>query len=133
MRRNLTGPERMLWHALRAGRFAGAKFRRQVVIGSYIADFACRSPAMVVIEADGDSHAGRERYDAARTAELEMRGYKVMRFTNEEVAANLDGVLMASGGALDGLPLSPPSPLKGRGSNAPLPALSPEGERTKGW
>jgi very-short-patch-repair endonuclease len=115
MRREQTAPEQKLWLELRAKRFAGGKFRRQVVIDRYIVDFACRNPTKLVVEVDGDTHAGRERYDAARTAELEKRGYGVMRFTNSEVTANLDGVLTTIRGAFDGLPLSP--------------ALSPEGER----
>ncbi|HET9811197.1 MAG TPA: DUF559 domain-containing protein, partial [Sphingomicrobium sp.] len=63
MRRELTPAERKLWYALRAKRFNGAKFRRQLVVGRYIADFACRIPTMLVIELDGDTHAGREAYD----------------------------------------------------------------------
>jgi very-short-patch-repair endonuclease len=72
-------------------------------------------PTMLVVEVDGDTHAQQEAYDARRTTEMEERGYRVMRFTNGEVAANLDGVLMAIAAALEELPLSP--------------TLSPEGER----
>jgi very-short-patch-repair endonuclease len=114
MRREPTPLEHQLWLALRAKRFAGAKFRRQVVIDRYIADFACRLPRMLVIELDGDSHGTQAIYDAARTALLESRGYKVLRFANNEVASNFEGVLEA---IADALPLSP--------------ALSPEGEREK--
>jgi very-short-patch-repair endonuclease len=117
MRRELTAPERTLWHALRAGRLSGAKFRRQVVIGRYIADFACRIPRMLVIEVDGDTHPGHEAYDATRTQYLRAGGYEVIRFTNADVTHNLDGVLMTIAATL-ALPLSP--------------ALSPEGEREKG-
>ncbi|MEA3038762.1 MAG: hypothetical protein QOE79_1275 [Sphingomonadales bacterium] len=115
MRRELTGPERRLWHELRAKRFEGAKFRRQVVIDHYIVDFACRMPRKLVVEVDGDTHAGTGSYDARRTAQLEMRGYQVMRFTNHEIMSNLDGVLTTIAAVLDALPLSP--------------TLSPEGER----
>jgi very-short-patch-repair endonuclease len=114
MRREPTPFEHRLWLALRAKRFEGAKFRRQVVIGPYIADFACRLPKMLVIELDGETHGSRAEYDARRTATLEERGYNLIRFTNAEVANNLDGVLEAIAAAL---PLSP--------------ALSPEGERGK--
>jgi very-short-patch-repair endonuclease len=114
MRREATEPERRLWNALRAQRISGAGFRRQVVIGNAIADFACRQPRMLVVEVDGETHAQQRAYDGRRTIELEARGYRVMRFTNEDVMKNLDGVLMAVEQAL-GLPLSP--------------ALSPEGER----
>ena len=115
MRRELTAPERRLWHVLRAKRLEGAKFRRQVVVGRYIVDFACRLPRMLVVEVDGNTHSAQEEYDARRTAELTERGYQVMRFTNSEVMTNLDGVLISIRCALSELPLSP--------------ALSPEGER----
>jgi very-short-patch-repair endonuclease len=118
MRRELTEPERRLWHALRAGRFEGAKFRRQVVIGRYIADFACRTPKMLVVEVDGETHREAAAYDGRRTADLQERGYDVIRFTNDDVMRNMDGVLSTIQRALE-RPLSP--------------ALSPEGEREKGF
>ena len=105
MRREMTAPERRLWYALRAKRLGGAKFRRQVVIDRYIADFACRIPQMLIVEVDGETHTGRERYDAARTASLEERGYRMLRFTNDEVMSNLDGVLIRIAEAL-----TPPLP-----------------------
>ena len=105
MRREMTAAERRLWYALRAKRLDGAKFRRQVVIDRYIADFACRIPCMLVVEVDGDTHVDRQRYDAARTAFLKGRGYHVLRFTNDEVMSNLDGVLTAIVNAL-----TPPRP-----------------------
>ena len=108
MRREQTPAERKLWLELRAKRFEGAKFRRQVVIGRYIADFACRSP-MLIVEVDGDTHAERADYDAGRSLFLEQRGYRVIRFSNADVMSNLDGVLHAIGDAL-GLPLSRPLP-----------------------
>lgn len=108
--------ERQLWLALRAKRFNGAKFRRQVVIGRYIVDFACRIPQLLVIELDGDTHADQEEYDARRTAFLEQQGYRVLRFDNRDVGSNFDGVMLT---ILNALPLSP--------------ALSPEGEREKGY
>jgi very-short-patch-repair endonuclease len=114
MRREPTPLEQRLWLALRAKRFKEAKFRRQVVIGRYIVEFACRLPSMLVIELDGDTHGLQSGYDAERTALLENRGYHVLRFTNGDVASNFEGVLEAIAAAL---PLSP--------------ALSPEGEREK--
>jgi len=117
LRTGQTPIEHKLWHALRAKRFGGAKFRRQVVIGRYIVDFACRIPRMLIIEVDGDSHAFQRGYDEERTAFLESRGYRVLRFSNQDLGANLEGVLMTIGSAL-GLPLSP--------------TLSPEGERETG-
>ena len=113
MRRELTDPERRLWHALRAKRLEGASFRRQVVIGRWIADFACRRPKMLVIEVDGDTHAGRETDDSERTASLHERGYQVIRFTNEDVMTNLDGVLTAIQRELGSPPLPDPLPASG--------------------
>jgi very-short-patch-repair endonuclease len=117
LRTNQTPLEQKLWYYLRARRFADAKFRRQVVIGRYIVDFACRIPRMLVIEVDGDTHGDRERYDCDRTRFLESRGYRVLRFTNHDMGTNLDGVLTMIAEALR-------SPLS--------PALSPEGERKDG-
>ena len=106
MRREPSPFERKLWLALRAKRFEGAKFRRQVVIGRYIADFACRIPRMIVVEVDGDSHGTTRVYDERRDAELAARGYAVLRFTNREVGSNFEGVMMKILEALR-LPLSP--------------------------
>jgi very-short-patch-repair endonuclease len=112
MRRKQTAPEQRLWLELRAKRFLGAKFRRQVVIGRYIIDFACRTPTKLVVEVDGDTHSERNEYDAERTRFLGERGYRVLRFSNSDVMSNLEGVLLMIERAL---PLSP--------------TLSPEGER----
>jgi len=88
----MTVAEIRLWHHLRAGRFDNRKFRRQTVIGPYIADFTCRA-AMLVVEIDGDTHAMQVPYDARRTAFLEEQGWRVIRFTNAGVMRNLEGVL----------------------------------------
>ena len=113
MRREPTPFERKLWLALRAKRWNGAKFRRQMVIGSYIVDFSCRLPRKLVVEVDGDTHGLQQQYDEDRTADLISKGYEMLRFTNSDVGDNLDGVLLAIENALA----------------APLPSLSPEGER----
>src|SRR5687768_11948195 len=109
MRQQLTEPERRLWAELRAKQFRGAKFRRQQVIGTYIADFACRSP-MLVIEVDGESHAERATYDAARTTFLEERGYRVLRFTNDEVTQDIQAVLQTIEAGISSAPLPGPLP-----------------------
>ncbi len=114
MRKELTEPERRLWNALRANRLGGASFRRQVVIGSAIADFACRSPNMLIVEVDGETHGGQQSRDERRTHSLEQRGYRVLRFTNSEIMTNLVGVL---------------STIQRELRSSPLPTLSPEGER----
>lgn len=117
MRSNPTPFEAKLWYHVRAKRFGGAKFRQQQVIGPYIVDFACRIPRKLVIEIDGDTHGDRHAYDQRRTAYLEAQGYQLLRFTNVDVAHNLDGVMAAIDAALN-IPLSL--------------ALSPEGERENG-
>jgi very-short-patch-repair endonuclease len=93
LRTNMTPPETRLWNILRASRL-GVKFVKQMVIAPYIADFAAREH-LLVIELDGDSHAGREAYDAARTAFIESKGYRVVRFGNSEVMTNPEGVARA--------------------------------------
>ncbi|MET0250621.1 MAG: DUF559 domain-containing protein, partial [Novosphingobium sp.] len=92
MRQTMTEPETRLWLELRAERFASVKFRRQKVIGRYIADFAANAPKLV-IEVDGDTHDADDRRDAARTAFLEEQGYQVIRFTNRDLIQNMEGVL----------------------------------------
>ncbi|WP_082450484.1 endonuclease domain-containing protein [Sphingomonas sp. Leaf22] len=108
-----TPAEQKLWFALRAEGFAGVKFRRQKVIGPYIADFAANSPKLV-LELDGHLHGDTAAYDAERTAYLTQAGYRVVRFTNADVMYNLDGVLRQLEDVVNN-PLSQPSPLKGRG------------------
>ena len=92
-RHPLTPPEAKVWQAVRK-RQLGFKIRRQHPIGRFIADFYC-AEARLVIEIDGDTHAAPDQaaYDSARTAWLEERGYKVIRFQAGEVDRNLQGVL----------------------------------------
>ena len=89
-----TDVERSLWQRLRNRQLNGAKFRRQHPIGSYIADFFCLD-ARLIVELDGSQHG--EEYerqpDERRTEYLESQGYRVLRFWNEEVLDNIDGVL----------------------------------------
>ena len=94
LRRNETDAERKLWERLRANRFEGLKFRRQVPIGDFIVDLCCRQRKLV-IELDGGQHgepAGIAR-DARRTALLQARGYRVIRFWDNDVLTNIDGVM----------------------------------------
>lgn len=98
MRSGQTGPEMRFWYEVRANRFQGVKFTRQVVIGAFIADFVARSH-MLVVELDGDTHTDQAR-DARRTAWLEDQGYRVIRFANTDVMTNLEGVLQVLGDAL---------------------------------
>lgn len=108
-----TPAEQKLWFALRAERFAGVKFRRQKVIGPYIADFASNAPKLMV-ELDGHLHGDTAAYDAERTAYLTHAGYRVVRFTNADVMHNLDGVLRILEDVVHD-PLSQPSPPRERG------------------
>jgi len=91
LRNNATEAERRLWLHLRTRRFEGAKFTRQHPIGNFIADFACRS-LRLAIELDGGQHADSFT-DANRTRLIEAHGYRVIRFWNNEVLGNIDGVL----------------------------------------
>ena len=91
LRTNMTDAERRLWYRLRAHRFGGHKFKRQVPIGHYIVDFACVSRGLVV-EADGGQHADSAS-DERRDKFLRERGYSVVRFWNDEVLRNTNGVL----------------------------------------
>lgn len=109
-----TPAEAKLWSALRAHRFGQTKFTRQLIAGPYILDFAARS-AKLAIELDGATHAGRNEYDARRTAFLEQQGYRVIRFTNGEVMGNLEGVLTGIGVALADAPFPHPTPSPRRG------------------
>ena len=94
LRRDQTRAEALLWRALRGRALGGFKFVRQEPIGPYFADFVCRERKLVV-EIDGATHATDEevRSDAFRTEALRKHGYSVVRFVNEDVYRNLDGVL----------------------------------------
>ena len=86
-----TEAEARLWSRLRNRMLGGFKFRRQVPIGPYIADFLC-AERMLIVEADGGQHADNAA-DLCRTRFLEERGYRVIRFWNPDVLSNTDGVL----------------------------------------
>ena len=92
LRQNATEAENKLWQYIRAGRLIGWKFRRQVLIGNYIADFVC-GRAKLIIELDGSQHADALEYDARRTAFLQSEGYQVLRIWNNDVMRNIDYVL----------------------------------------
>ena len=92
LRRDQTDAERALWFRLRDRRLKGLKFRRQMPIKSYVVDFCCES-ARLIIELDGGQHAERSIEDTRRTADLEAYGYLVLRFWNNDVLSNIEGVL----------------------------------------
>jgi very-short-patch-repair endonuclease len=91
LRRETTDAERKLWSRLRA-RQLGVKFRRQMPIDRFIADFACVQ-AKLVIEVDGGQHNIDVERDRLRTAVIETAGYIVIRFWNDEVLSNIDNVI----------------------------------------
>ncbi|WP_202334106.1 endonuclease domain-containing protein [Mesorhizobium sp. L-8-3] len=90
MRRAPTDAEEKLWAELRDRRLDRIKFRRQVPVGTYIADFVCLD-AKLIIEIDGSQH-GEPDYDRVRDAELKSRGFRVLRFWNDDVLRDLDAV-----------------------------------------
>jgi len=87
----MTDAERRLWRYLRLRQLDGHKFRRQVRIGPYIADFACLNP-LIVIEVDGGQHADARAYDARRDDYMRGQGFRVLRFWNNDVLSNMEGV-----------------------------------------
>jgi hypothetical protein len=94
MRRDPTEPEKRLWSKLRDRQLGGIKFRRQVWLAGYIADFYA-AEVKLVIEVDGDDHAVREASDRHRTGILEREGFRILRFGNADVMDTLEGVLEA--------------------------------------
>ena len=92
MRAAPTDAESVIWRQLRAHRFARHKFKRQQPIGNYILDFVCFE-AKVIVEVDGGQH-NRSSADKERDAWLESQGFIVLRFWNNDVMRNLEGVLM---------------------------------------
>ncbi len=92
LRRASTSAEDILWARLRGSRFHGAKFRRQVPIDRYVVDFCCHA-ARLIVEIDGVQHEWQAAYDDGRTHTLESAGFNVLRFTNEDLRNDLDGVL----------------------------------------
>jgi very-short-patch-repair endonuclease len=92
LRRNLTDAEQRLWSRLRRRQVEGYRFRRQAPLGAYVVDFACFA-ARLVIEVDGGQHSWRAEKDATRNSWLEANGFQVLRFWNNEVFGNLEGVL----------------------------------------
>jgi very-short-patch-repair endonuclease len=92
LRHNQTEEESRLWIFLRSHRLSNVHFRRQHAIGSYIVDF-CAPRLKLVIEVDGGQHVDQEEYDVERTAYLESKGFRVLRFWNNEVRSNIEEVL----------------------------------------
>ena len=139
MRRQPTQAESKLWLLLRNRRFVAYKFRRQVTIGSYIADFVCYS-AKLIVEADGSQHVESTR-DATRDAELIRRGFRLLRIWNNDILARPQLVLDAIWHALAAPSSAPAGHLLPRGekggpalvapSRPPTASPSPRGESAR--
>ena len=117
LRNQATPAERRLWTALSNRKIAGHKFSRQMPVGPYFADFLCRDAGLVV-ELDGFSHDLRQTHDQQREAFMSAKGLTVLRFTNADVMANLDGVTQAIALALEETDPPPTPPASGRGEES---------------
>lgn len=107
LRANPTDAERVLWSKLRRKQVGTLRFRRQFPIGPYIVDFVCLQ-ANLVVEIDGGHHGGEN--DVIRSAWLNERGYKVLRFWNNDVLSNIDGVVQTIASEAIALSGAHPSP-----------------------
>jgi very-short-patch-repair endonuclease len=94
LRKSSSDAERRFWFHVRDRRLAGYKFRRQLPVGPYVVDFFCES-ASLIVELDGGQHASQRLYDEERERYLREQGYEVLRFWDNDVLTNTDGVLSA--------------------------------------
>ena len=99
LHRNMTPAEAKLWVQLRGHRMSNIHFRNQHAIGKYVVDF-CAPRKKLIIELDGSQHLEQQEHDAERTAFFESKGYRVLRFWNNDVMNNLDEVLKVIRSAL---------------------------------
>jgi len=135
LRANQTDAELKIWQALRAGCLMGFKFKRQVPIGDFIVDFVCFEQKLIV-ELDGGQHMDSEK-DVMRDARLNAMGFRVLRFWNNEVMQNIEGVLVVILQYLQIVAPSPqPSPTRGEGvviieATDKIDSPQPSGEKTK--
>jgi very-short-patch-repair endonuclease len=120
MRSEPTPAEHRLWQILRAKRLGGYKFKRQLAIDQYIVDFACPKQRLI-IEADGGQHS-ENTYDEKRDTYLSGQGFRILRFWNDDLFTNEEGVLTSILNALTAplparLRRASPPPLKGGGAD----------------
>ena len=113
LRKNMTDAEQALWARLRRRQVLDCKFRRQHPLGSYIVDFVCLERKLIV-ELDGGQHLEQAGYDQQRSQWLEQRGYRVIRFWDNQVLTQPESVLQAIFNALD-VPPTLARPLRGGG------------------
>ena len=122
LRRAMTPAETLLWRHIKAHRIDGLGFRRQIPFRNYIADFACLS-AKLIVELDGESHnfEDRQKADQSRDAFFASDGFQVLRFTNQQVMSNLEGVVelirQTAASRLRGTPPSLTLPHQGGGNS----------------
>ena len=112
LRREMTPAEKTLWKELKTNKLNGLHFRRQQIIDRFIVDFYCHQHALIV-ELDGSIHDLQQEFDAEREAYLIAGGFRIIRFTNQEIFKDLRTVLKKIAEACT--PATPPS-LEGRGS-----------------
>jgi very-short-patch-repair endonuclease len=113
LRQNSTDAERLLWQRLKAKQLDGLKFRRQEQVGRFIADFVCYEKG-VIVEADGGQHTLEKEKDEERTKWLNSQGFTVLRFWNNEILTNIEGVMEV---------------IRMQCMKTPLPGPLPQGER----
>jgi len=129
LRQAMTRAETLLWRYLKANRIDGLGFRRQVPFRNYIADFVCMS-AKIIVELDGESHDFEERQkaDQSRDVFFASEGFQVLRFTNEQLMSNLEGVVevirQTAASRASGSPPSPTLPHKGGWSRDPATSIT---------
>ena len=92
LRREMTPSEKILWKHMKANRLNGLHFRRQQIVNGYFADFYCHQQELIV-EVDGCIHDQQKEYDAEREENLIGLGFRIIRFTNDEIRKDLKGVL----------------------------------------
>jgi very-short-patch-repair endonuclease len=137
LRQAMTRAETLLWRYLKADRIDGLSFRRQVPFRNYIADFVCLA-AKLIIELDGESHEFVEQHqaDQKRDAFFASEGFHVLRFSNEQVMSNLEGVVemirQTAASRASGSPPSPPLPHKGGGSRDASANIPQSNDDTRG-
>jgi very-short-patch-repair endonuclease len=120
LRNQPTDAEKRLWHFLRAKKLRGRKFRRQAAIGPYLVDFVCFADKLIV-ELDGPQHLDPQatEHDERRTNWLAARGFRILRFRNQQLDENIRAVVDAIARTID--------ELEARGPKPPSPALPAEG------
>ncbi|WP_084580777.1 endonuclease domain-containing protein [Sphingomonas azotifigens] len=131
MRNNPTDAELALWQALSARKVGGVRFNRQVKVPPYVCDFVARSLKLVV-EVDGGQHAVNAADDVQRTRYLEAKGYRVLRFWNNDVLGNLDGVVAEIERVIETMATARPSRQTVSSGDRPSPNPSRKREGSNG-